>query len=125
MQTSVLVVDDEAFIRHNLCAYLEDEGMSVTTVASAEEAVARVAAGVHFSVCIMNIRLPGMDGNAAISLLHSLYPSLRFIVHTGTANYSLPNELRTIGLSAEHVCLKPLDDMAVLAGLVNKLAAAD
>ena len=35
---SVLVVDDEAAVRENLCAYLEDEGMQMAEAESGEQA---------------------------------------------------------------------------------------
>lgn len=122
MEPWVLIVDDEEMIREGLKAYLEDEGMKVVAVDSAEEAVRRVKAGQTFAVCIMDMRLPDMDGNVAIRTLHSLCPSMDFIIHTGSADYALPNDLQAIGLSYEQVYLKPLNDMAPLAAAVGKLA---
>ena len=120
---SVLVVDDEPVIRENLQAYLEDEGMWVVSVGTAEEAVARVEDGACFDVCIMNIRLPGMNGHAAIHALHALCPEMGFIIHTGSVNYTLPKELCALGLKAEQIYLKPVDDMAPLAAIIFRLAA--
>ena len=120
---SVLVVDDEPIIRENLQAYLEDEGMRVVSVASAEEALACVEDGDYcFDVCIMNIRLPGMNGHAAVQALHALCPEVRFIIHTGSVNYTLPKELSDLGLKANQIYLKPVDDMAPLATMILRLA---
>lgn len=122
MEPRVLIVDDEEMIREGLKAYLEDEGMEVVAVDSAEEAVWRVKSGQTFMVCIMDMRLPDMDGNVAIRNLHSLCPSMNFIIHTGSTDYALPGDLQAIGLSQEQVYLKPLKDMAPLAATVCKLA---
>lgn len=122
MEPWVLIVDDEEMIREGLKAYLEDEGMKVIAVESAEEAVRYVKSGQLFAVCIMDMRLPDMDGNVAIRTLHSLCPGMGFIIHTGSADYALPNDLQAIGLGHEHVYLKPLNDMAPLAAAVCKLA---
>lgn len=120
----VLVVDDELAVRDNLAAYLEDEGMQVTQAESGEQAVERVHAGGKFAVCVMDMRLPGMDGNATIVALHALQPELQFLVHTGSANYALPPALRAIGMSAAQVFMKPLADMAVLANAIREAGEA-
>jgi len=118
---SVLLVDDEAAVRENLTAYLEDEGMRVTQAASGEQALRLVHQGGAFDICVMDMRLPGMDGNATILALHALQPNLSFLVHTGSANYSLPPALRHLGLSNEDVFRKPLVDMAVLADAIRAM----
>ena len=120
---SVLVVDDESIIRENLQAYLEDEGMRVVIAASAEEALACVEDGDCFDVCIMDIRLPRIDGQAAIHALHALCPEMEFIIYTGFVNYTLPKELCALGLKAEQIYLKPVEDMALLAAMILRLAA--
>ncbi|NJN45633.1 MAG: response regulator [Candidatus Competibacteraceae bacterium] len=121
MPSAILVVDDEPLVRENLKAYLEDEGMTVMAVSSGEEAVQRVQAGEQFAVCIMDMRLPGMDGNASIRHLHALSPKLSFVVHTGSADYTLPPDLKKLALDEEHIYLKPLLDMQPLARTVRRL----
>lgn len=121
MNPRVLVVDDESGIAENLQAFLEDEGMGAESVGSAEEAVQRVRLGGAFDVCIMDMRLPGMDGNAGIRVLHELCPGLRFIIHTGSAGYVLPEELRAMGIDESRLFHKPLADMTPIADIVRKL----
>ena len=121
MASSILIVDDEAMIRENLKAYLEDEGLQVTAVESGEEALHCVKNGGSFAVCIMDMRLPGIDGNASIRSLHALCPDMKFIVHTGSSDYTLPGDLRKLGLGHAQVYLKPLLDMAPLADTVRTL----
>ncbi|MDZ5461520.1 response regulator [Azohydromonas lata] len=118
----VLVVDDEPVIALCVQAFLEDDGMLVTTVRSGEEALARVGAGDRFDVCIMDVRLPGMDGATAVARLAALCPALRFAMHTGSAEYTLPDELEELGdIPLLH---KPLRDMSPLAATVRRLAGA-
>ena len=75
-------------------------------------------------VCIMDMRLPDMDGNTAIRALHQLYPGMEFLIHTGSSSYSLPEDLRAMGLDDGRVYHKPLADMAPLAAMVRVLATA-
>jgi two-component system OmpR family response regulator len=124
MVLSVLVVDDEPAVRENLSAYMEDEGMAVSEAESGEQAVELARDGGLFQVCVMDLRLPGMDGNAAILALHALQPKLRFLVHTGSTHYVLPPSLRAIGMSEGDVFMKPLADMSLLADAIREAARA-
>ena len=121
----VLIVDDEEMIRENLKAYLEDEGLGVAAFESATGALFWLRDGVACRVCVMDMRLPDMDGDTAIRVLHELYPEMEFLIHTGSSSYALPDDLRAMGLDDSRIYRKPLDDMAPLAAAVRTLAAAE
>jgi len=123
VEPRVLIVDDEATLRANLAAFLEDEGMEVVTVSSGEEAIETVNKDPGFQICIMDMRLPGINGQEAIFALHASHPDLLFLIHTGTAGYSMPQELRSIGLRAEHTFKKPMSDMAPVAETIRRMIA--
>ena len=125
MNTRVLVVDDEPLIAENLQAFLEDERMAVTCVSSAEEALDLVQAGNAFDLCIMDMRLPGMDGDSAIQALHQIDPELQFIIHTGSLDYALTTEIERLGIGETQLFKKPLADMAPLAATIRELARAE
>jgi len=118
----VLVVDDEPFIVAGLRIFLEDEGMHVASAASGEEALDIVRNDSGIDVCIMDMRLPGINGDTTIRTLHELCPQLRFIIHTGTADYSIPDDLRAMGIDERQLFAKPLLDMTPLAETVATLA---
>jgi CheY-like chemotaxis protein len=120
----ILIVDDEPMIRENLKAYLEDEGLGVAAFESVAPALDWLHQGSDCRVCIMDMRLPDMDGNTAIRILRQGYPRMQFLIHTGSSSYSLPEDLRAMGLDDDRVYHKPLDDMAPLAATVRALATA-
>ena len=122
MSARVLVVDDEPLIVTGLRVFLEDEGMQVDSAASGEEAAAIVSNDSGFDVCIMDMRLPGMNGDTTIRALPQLCPALKFIIHTGSANYSMPEDLRALGIAESLFFAKPLLDMTLLAETVAALA---
>jgi len=62
----VLIVDDETMIRENLKAYLEDEGLRVAAFEAVIPALDWLGERGPCRVCIMDMRLPDMDGNSAI-----------------------------------------------------------
>lgn len=124
MSAWVLIVDDEEMIRENLKAYLEDEGWRVAAFEAVAPALRWLQEGILCQICIMDMRLPDMDGNTAIRALHQMYPEMEFLIHTGSSSYSLPDDLRALGLDDDRVYQKPLNDMAPLAAAARTLAAA-
>ena len=123
MSPRVLVVDDEPSIATGLRVFLEDEGMQVNSASSGEEAVDIARNDSSFDVCIMDMRLPGMNGDTTIRTLHEISPCLKFIIHTGSADYSIPDDLRAIGIDERQFFAKPLMDMTPLAETVAALAS--
>jgi DNA-binding NtrC family response regulator len=122
----VLIVDDEEMIRENLKAYLEDEGLRVMAFESVTPALSWLCDGAHHCpVCVMDMRLPDIDGNSAIRILHQLYPDMEFLIHTGSSSYSLPDDLRAMGLDDDCVYQKPLSDMAPLATAIRSLSSRE
>ncbi len=116
----ILVVDDERVICANVGAYLEDEGFSVRIATSGEE-------GLEFlreedaHIGIIDMRLPGMDGNTFILKAHELCPDMQFIIHTGSTNYSIPPALMKIGISPNSVFRKPVQDMSKLLDAIHSI----
>jgi DNA-binding NtrC family response regulator len=110
---TVLVLDDEESIRQSIAAYLEDEGVTVLQASSAEEALGIVAAS-PVAAAVVDIRLPGMDGNAFMVKAAAVRPGIRFVVHTGSADYILPESVMALGVRPDRVFIKPVHDLKIL-----------
>jgi CheY-like chemotaxis protein len=110
----ILVVDDEPSIRRSIRAFLEDEGFTVRTTVSGEEGLQLLAAE-RFDGVIVDMRLPGMDGNTFILQAYRMQPVLIFLIYTGSVGYVPPPELEAIGIRPEATLRKPLHDLAVLS----------
>jgi len=119
---SLLVVDDEQMIRSNLQAYFEDEGYQVFA-AETGEAGLEILNKEMIHAAIVDMRLSGMDGNAFVLAAHKIKPELKIIIHTGSSEYVLPQELLDIGMTTDQVIFKPLADMKTLINMVGKLIA--
>jgi two-component system response regulator AtoC len=76
---AVLIVDDEASMRHLLSVILTDRGYEARAVASADEALREVQAR-EYDLVLTDVRMPGMDGLALLRALHRLQPELTVIV---------------------------------------------
>ena len=116
----VLIIDDELSLLKSLVAFFEDEGFFVRGAESGEEGL-DILKTEKMDVVIIDLRLPGIDGNETIVRAHELQPTLRFLIHTGSTDYQIPSSLRHIGIEQEAVFLKPLPDLSVLSAAVRDL----
>jgi CheY-like chemotaxis protein len=117
---SILVVDDEEAILQNMKAFLEDEEYSVTTACSAEEA-AEIFKQKPFDVGLFDIRLPGMNGDELAIQASQTRPDMKILLHTGFLQYSLPRELKMLGMTKDNILYKPLVDMDLLIKAIQNL----
>lgn len=79
---SVLVVDDETGARDLMARWLESSGYTVTTAASAEEALGRLQ-DQPSAVALCDIRMPGHDGLWLAGKIREQYPETAVIMATG------------------------------------------
>ncbi len=118
----VLVLDDEPAIRESMVSFLEDYEFEVTSAETAEEAL-EILARKPLDAAVVDIRLPMMDGSAMIAEAYKMQPGMRFLIHTGSVGYKLPENLREIGMLQENVFLKPLPDLVLIVNAIQKLIA--
>jgi two-component system response regulator AtoC len=76
---TVLIVDDDASMRHLLSVILADRGCEARAVASAEDALREVGAR-EYDLVLTDVRMPGMDGLALLKEIQRLRPELTVIV---------------------------------------------
>jgi DNA-binding response OmpR family regulator len=62
MPYDVLVIDDELSLARNIKEYLEVDGLDADVCADGESAIELFAARAY-PVVVLDLRLPGMDGN--------------------------------------------------------------
>jgi two-component system cell cycle response regulator DivK len=115
----VLVVDDYADGREMLAEYLSFRGFAVAAAQSGVEALS-VAAQVHPSVVLMDLRMPDMDGWEATRRLRGTAETADAIIVAVTA-HALANEVkRALAAGCDAVVSKPYD----LALFADALATA-
>jgi len=114
----ILVVDDEINIRHSLGAYLEDHGYRVASVENAEEAIDLIGQEL-FDLMLVDLRLPGISGDQLIVRACQLQPGIKGLIHTGSADYRLSDELERIGMSKKKIFYKPVRDLRLLLDAIE------
>lgn len=118
----ILLVDDDKMIRDCVAAYLEDEGFSVHGADSGEAGLESIVS-ISPTVCISDMRLPGMNGEEFIIKAHILCPATGYLLHTGML-YSPSDELCAIGMTSDDVLLKPVHELSKLVNKIKHIAAA-
>lgn len=116
----ILIVDDEAGLLYSLMAFFEDENFDVKGASSGEEAL-EILKREDVDAVIVDMRLPGIDGNEVILQAKELGSKAKFLIHTGSTDYKLPTSLIDLGYRQEHIFLKPLADLSILTETVEKL----
>jgi two-component system OmpR family response regulator len=113
MSDLVLIVDDDEKIYSNTEAFLEDEGYRVIIATSGEQGLLLLQQH-RPKFAIVDMRLPGMDGNHFIQRASRQQSQLQFLIHTGSIEYKLPEVLRENSQVCQSVFYKPLFSMEVL-----------
>ena len=78
----IMLVDDEERFLKTTKKLLEKKGYAVLTAVSGEEALEKLKIqNVH--VVILDVKMPGMDGNETLKAIKTLYPLVEVIMLTG------------------------------------------
>jgi CheY-like chemotaxis protein len=118
----VLLVEDEDLVREVLSDGLEESGLSVVAVPSAETALS-VAAEEEPppAVLVTDVNLgPGMDGLALADQAHHVWPGVAVVVMTGDER----NLLNRPGRSRERHLLKPFDAARLRSEITDLMGGA-
>ena len=103
---TILIVDDSPDNRHLLSRILTRQGAEVAHAANGAEAV-KLARENHFSIVLMDIQMPVMDGYTAISELRSGGYQTPIIALTAHAMNEV--RLRTLSVGASDHLTKPVN----------------
>ncbi len=109
---SILLVDDDAAYRHVMSGELRRLGYDVVTAGSGEEAVASLERR-EAEIVLLDLRLPGMDGLAALKAIRGRNPSIEVIMLTGHG--SIDSAIESIKDGAFDYVTKPcpLDEIHI------------
>jgi len=115
-QTRVLVVDDEQRFAFNMVKLLSLNGIDAEAAYTGEEALERLQ-GDAFDVVLLDVRLPGITGNATLERMRNAGVTAKVIAVTGHA--SAEDALELIRLGAFDYILKPCKTERILE-LIDK-----
>lgn len=110
--TRVLVVDDEAPIRHTMSDLLEREGYDVMTAGTGEAALALIYER-PFDLLLLDLKMPGLSGIEVAQRARERQPDIEMIILTGHG--SLDSAVEAIHADVFDYVLKTADPEYVLA----------
>jgi diguanylate cyclase (GGDEF)-like protein len=106
-QGKVLIVDDEPDTQDIIGRLLRFEGFDVLTASSGEEGVRRVEEE-HPEVVLMDISLPGIDGNEALRRIRKITPFPSVVMLTAYA--TVENAIHALKEGASDFLKKPFEN---------------
>ena len=117
MDEVILVVDDEPVVRELVKRKLEGDGFTVTTAATAAEAVEALSSGGGIGVILSDIRMPGMSGIDLLKKAKEIDPSIEVIIMTGFA--TTESAIEAVQLGAFDYLKKPFSHVNVVTEKVR------
>ncbi len=110
---TVLIVDDETFIRQSFSDYFEDHLWQTLQAESGEQAM-EILEKESPEGAVVDIRLGGMDGDDFIRKAYKKKPKMAFVICTGSPEYDVPADLLKLPCVSNHLFRKPVTDMTEL-----------
>ncbi len=114
MHPRLMIIDDEEHIRSSLTCFLEDfDNYQVRSAHSAELALQELRKEPA-DLCIVDIRLPSMNGAEFIRVCLEHGLCRHHLLHTGSTDFRHYIDIDTLGMCDADVFQKPCDSMAML-----------
>lgn len=120
IKKSILIVDDEIYIRQSFIDYFEDRDWLVFDADSGEAALERLKIQTC-SAAIVDIRMTGMNGETFIKKASKKYPDMIFIICTGSPEYETSEDIRRLPNAADQVFRKPVTYIEKLENTIKEM----
>src|SRR5471032_2281710 len=99
---TILIVEDDPFIRMSTVATLEDAGFWVLEAQNSTEALDILSRHPEISIMVADVRMPGrMDGLALVAQVRIDHPAIRAIVVSGNTSAEDASNAGALGFVAK------------------------
>jgi len=116
----ILIIDDEEMMRLILRKYLSMVGYDVHEASTTKTALDLIKK-INFDIAIVDIHMPQMSGEELIIQAKTIDPKIQFIIHTGTPEYAVSEQLKSLGIVQANVLVKPVEDMYTFQTTIQRL----
>ena len=116
---SVIVAEDEELLLNNLISKIENADLGFKVIGKAQTGTQALELVHEFTpdLIITDIKMPMMDGITLLENVHQRYPSIKFIITSGFADFEYAK--RAIKLQVSEYLLKPIDPKELYDVLLN------
>lgn len=114
---TILVVDDEEYIRKFIQRILEEVGFRVVAVSNGQEAIDKISSS-NINLVLLDIVMPGMDGFQTLELIREK-SEIPVIMVTGLGKATLIDT--SLGIGADDYIKKPFRSGELVARIKAKL----
>jgi DNA-binding response OmpR family regulator len=119
--TRILLVDDDDAVRTLLGEVLQDQDFDVTTAASVSEAL-KLMSSKAYDVLLSDLHMPGAgDGLTVVSAMRHANPKAVTMILSAFPEMDAAS--RAIMLQADQVLVKPMDVVALVRAIKERLTA--
>jgi DNA-binding NarL/FixJ family response regulator len=100
MANAVLIVDDNAAIRHRLCEAFTKADFKICGEAENGKEAIEKAQELHPDLIVLDFSMPVMNGFAAASVLKHLMPKVPLVMFSDYSDAFSEQDVRSAGISA-------------------------
>jgi len=118
-RTHILVVDDEEIVRESLSGWLAEDGYRVEVAPDGPSAIDKVKES-RWSIMLVDLKMPGMDGLQVLEEVHRLRPEIAVVIMTAYA--TVATAVSAMRLGAFDYLVKPFEPEEVSL-MIQKIVA--
>jgi CheY-like chemotaxis protein len=116
VQSTILIAEDDVFIRVMIADFLRDAGFGVVEAESADEALRIVESGKAIDVVFSDVRMPGsLDGCGLAERIRVGWPNILVLLASGYSSALAEARSQT----TERILPKPYRPLTVLATILS------